>query len=474
MNEHIAIFVKGSHLIETAPEIMLEKKGVDPASFNVYGFKDALQSYVKKLVPNARILRIYWYEQACEEDEEELSRRKSMSRNGIKMRTFPYEDTDIDQELTDAAIEEARLLVDNQAVSDLLFIDNRMNSLVALEDIQAKGIHLHILDLGENSEDETLDIRASADTYSSWRIEELSRFMLDTYTGADHERALRLIEALSEEEDYAPSQDSLVSYSAQPDDEEFVEKSEEMEIESPRLEAAGPVSMPRFDDEDEVNEKADLEDFVYGYVANMPGDQIGYCLSRWEKGIRDVPVLHDRNVLAICRRQLDRNLTPDERVDMRALFHEAVTARSGEADIPPVESFRHMTNNAPEPAFTYSLPRKRSEPDMENNYSFRAAPPPASSMAPRMDFDSAEDIPHEDITEYVELFISGLGDEDLQNCIEYWDQGQIGVPSDFDKGTMALCRQELRRTLGEQEKFFMRKEFKRITHEVAQERGILQ
>ena len=42
----------------------------------------------------------------------------------------------------------------------------------------------------------------------------------------------------------------------------------------------------------------------------------------------------------------------------------------------------------------------------------------------------------------------------------------------FDKGVMAMCRQELGRNLGEQEKYFMRAEFKRIANEIATERGV--
>ena len=53
-----------------------------------------------------------------------------------------------------------------------------------------------------------------------------------------------------------------------------------------------------------------------------------------------------------------------------------------------------------------------------------------------------------------------------------WATGNQSVPMMLDRGVMALCRQELGRTLTELEKFFMRSEFKRIAKEIAEERHI--
>ena len=83
-----------------------------------------------------------------------------------------------------------------------------------------------------------------------------------------------------------------------------------------------------------------------------------------------------------------------------------------------------------------------------------------------------DEVAQTEITEYVEIFVAELNDDELSSCLAYWQEGQYGVPSMFDKGVMAMCRQELGRNLGEQEKYFMRAEFKRIANEISTERGV--
>ena len=480
MNEQIAIFVKGSYLLSQGPLSIKAKQKVDKNCLNVFGFKDTIQNHVKRLVPGARILRIYWYERELDEPESEFLRRRVLSKNGVKLVTFASTESDeeSDRTLTDSLLDEATALVDNNAVTDLLFIDDDLEAYTSLDDLQSKGIHIHFLDLGEISDEDTLDVRGSVDTYSSWTAEELTRFFLEEVTKPDQERSLGFFEANEPDELEEPVALSAALTDSKDESEPVSLRDSIQDPLPPAAYSKGSFeTADRGFDESTRASPADvgqLDELVSAYVAKMPTEQIAYCITRWEQGMRDVPVLHDRNVLATCRRQLDRNLTPDERVDMRALFHQAVTNRSSEVD-------HTIFNKAAKPPAAQSFQDEtlglrsmdsRFEQSSPARFSSRSQFEPGASYTLASNIEGAEEVQEEDITEYVEIYVGQLTDEELRSCVLFWESGQIGVPSEFDKGTMALCRQELNRTLGEQEKFYMRKEFKRIAQEVAQERAM--
>ena len=266
-----------------------------------------------------------------------------------------------------------------------------------------------------------------------------------------HEYDLPELPSNADEQDEEPAaevaQPTLASESVDPDwvdDEGF----EDYEVESSEF---STVSV-----DTEV-----ISPFVREYVEKMLDPQIRACVQYWSVGRRDVPTTHDKSVLAACREGIQRNLTPDERKVMRDEFMRIVNQQFVERGLEAATTKPNFR-----PSFTPSRFQSGTNQG-ENQFGQRFGGGFGDTTPNEID-----DVAQTEITEYVEIFVAELNDDELSSCLAYWQEGQYGVPSMFDKGVMAMCRQELGRNLGEQEKYFMRAEFKRIANEISSERGV--
>ena len=464
MSDHVGVFIDGRYLLRSGVKTLL-KEGVPkvvPHRFNVLAFKNAVMTLVERLVPGSRILRIYWYECEAEAEHVEYRRRVILAKNGVKLRTFSHETDENSLAIAtrDRISDDIQNLTNNGAISDALIVSESFDFEDLIDDVQAKGIHVHFVEIQRRELYLTLDLRAKVDTFSPWTTDSLSSFLLPNVgrVREDQDRILDpqeydLPEPLSNDdrqevgtsvEDAQTSIESDSTVSDWVDEEGF----EDFEVESGEF---SPISV-----DTEV-----ISPFVRDYIEKMLDPQIRACVQYWSVGRRDVPTTHDKSVLAACREGIQRNLTPDERKVMRDEFMRIVNQQFVE---------RGLEAATTKPNFRQAFTPSRFQSGGTQS---------EGQFAQRFGGGFGDNTPNEidevaqtEITEYVEIFVAELNDDELSSCLAYWQEGQYGVPSMFDKGVMAMCRQELGRNLGEQEKYFMRAEFKRIANEISTERGV--
>ncbi len=471
MSDHVGVFIDGRYLLTAGVETLVQEgvPKVVPYRFNVLAFKSSVMSLVERLVPDSRILRIYWYECEAEDSDDEYRRRVILAKNGIKMRTSPYErdEAALATATRDRISDDIQNLTDHRAMTDALIVSDIVDYDDMIDDVQAKGVHVHVVEIQRRKLYLTLDLRAKVDTFSPWTTDSLKSFLLpdDGHFRDDQDRVLDtpvqekeqplVSDAVLELEDEESSERFELHMATAGENEETTENWAEEDdfdaFESETAEYAVDSSVP---------ETADISPSVREYVEKMLDSQVRACVQYWSIGRRDVPTTHDKIVLAACREGVQRNLTPDERKVMRDEFMRIVNQQF-------VERGLETTPSKPAPPVRYSL--------AENRFQL-GGDPGRQSLGSR--FGSApseevDDVAQTEITEYVEIFVAELNDDELRSCLDYWEQGQYGVPSMFDKAIMAMCRQELGRNLGELEKYFMRAEFKRITNEIANDRGVV-
>ena len=464
MSDHVGVFIDGRYLLRSGVKTLLSEgvPKVVPHRFNVLAFKNAVKTLVERLVPGSRILRIYWYECEAEEGEIEYQRRLILAKNGIKLRTFSHETDESSLAIAtcDRISEDVQNLSTNNAISDALIVSESFEFEDLIDDVQARGIHVHFVEVQRREIHHTLDLRTKVDTFSPWTTDSLRNFLLPNVGRVrdDQDRILDpqeydLPQTVTDEDerkgetdvDVVQSATELESAGDWADEEGF----EDFEVE--------PGEFSTVSVETDV-----ISPFVRDYIEKMLDPQIRACIQYWSVGRRDVPTTHDKSVLAACREGIQRNLTPDERKVMRDEFMRIVNQQFVE---------RGLEAAATKPNFRPSFVPTRfqsgtnhGEGQFGNRFGggFNEATP-----------DAIDEVAQTEITEYVEIFVAELNDDELSSCLAYWQEGQYGVPSMFDKGVMAMCRQELGRNLGEQEKYFMRAEFKRVANEIATERGVV-
>ena len=465
MPDTVGVFVDGRYLLQTGVQALLsdETQQVVPQRFNVLAFKNAARSLVEGLMPNSRILRIYWYQHEAADDEDELNRKLALAKNGMNLRTFSFEEDDEagDSTIIDGISEDAQNLCNNGAISDALIVSGNTEFSDLFENVQAKGLRVHFVQTSSQEATETLELRTKVDTYAIWNVDRLKSFLLPSDANAREEQNLFLdpdeygipeIEDLVAEEshdepaEYHARESMLYSRVSTEDDAWDVEEDVELAESS-----ADPYKT------DELTTDL-LSQRVRTYSEGMNDSQIRACVQYWSVGHNDVPPMHDKSVLGACREGIQRNLTPNERKIMRDEFmritNQQFVERNLAVDTRPTNE-RRSFQRSPGERFQSS-----SRPRFIRNFQ--------QVMQTEVD----EDIKL-DLTEFVELSVARLTDEDLTECVTFWQNGEYGVPAQFDKAVMAVCRQELSRVLTEQEKFFMRAEFKRIANEIAEERGIV-
>lgn len=464
MSDHIGVFVDGRYLLRSGVKTLL-KEGVPkviPHRFNVLAFKNAVMALVERLVPGSRILRIYWYECEAEAEHIEYRRRVILAKNGVKLRTFSHETDDNSLALAarDRISDDIQNLTDNRGISDALIVSESFDFEDLVDDVQAKGIHVHFVEIQPRELYLTLDLRVKVDTFSPWTTDSLSSFLLPN-VGRIREDQDRILD---------PREYDL----PQPSIDEAEQQSQEGKNVEPVAEEEEPVTdwvdEEGFEDfEVEADEFSTvsvdtdvISPFVRDYIEKMLDPQIRACVQYWSVGRRDVPTTHDKSVLAACREGIQRNLTPDERKVMRDEFMRIVNQQFVERGLEAVSTKPNFRQSFTPSRFQSGSNQREGQ--FGNRFGGGFGEPTS---------DAIDDVAQTEITEYVEIFVAELNDDELSSCLAYWKEGQYGVPSMFDKGVMAMCRQELGRNLGEQEKFFMRAEFKRIANEIATERGVI-
>lgn len=466
MSDHIGVFIDGRYLLRSGVKTLV-REGVPkivPHRFNVLAFKNAVVSLVERLVPDSRILRIYWYECEAEAEHVEYRRRVILAKNGIKLRTFSHETDENSLAIAarDRISDDIQSLTNNAAISDVLIVSESVEFDDLIDDVQAKGIHVHFVEIQRRELYLTLDLRAKVDTFSPWTTDGLTRFLLPNVgrVREDQDRILDpqeydLPQSFETEDDQEDQEDATVEGSsvAQEDEIAVSDWADEEGFEDFAVEGEEFASVA-------VDTEV-ISPFVRDYVEKMLDPQIRACVQYWSVGRRDVPTTHDKSVLAACREGMQRNLTPDERKVMRDEFMRIVNQQFVERGLEATAPKTNFRSKFAAPRFQASANPGESQLGNRFGGNFNSATP-----------DEVDEIAQTEITEYVEIFVAELNDDELSSCLAYWQEGQYGVPSMFDKGVMAMCRQELGRNLGEQEKYFMRAEFKRIANEIASERSV--
>ncbi len=463
MSDHVGVFIDGRYLLRSGVKTLL-KEGVPkvaPHRFNVLAFKNAVMTLVERLVPGSRILRIYWYECEAEAEHVEYRRRVILAKNGVKLRTFSYETDESSLAIAtrDRISDDIQNLTNNKAISDALIVSESFDFEDLIDDVQAKGIHVHFVEIQRRELYLTLDLRAKVDTFSPWTTDSLRNFLLPN-VGRIREDQDRILDP--QEYDLPESSSNEVGQEG-----EMVTEEAQSSLESETVnDWAEDEGFDDYEVEDGEFSTVSVDSevispFVRDYIEKMLDPQIRACVQYWSVGRRDVPTTHDKSVLAACREGIQRNLTPDERKVMRDEFMRIVNQQFVERGLEAATTKPNFRQSFTPSRFQSGANQGEGQFGQRFGGGFGEATP-----------NEVDEVAQTEITEYVEIFVAELNDDELSSCLAYWQEGQYGVPSMFDKGVMAMCRQELGRNLGEQEKYFMRAEFKRIANEISSERGV--
>ena len=454
MSDQIGVFIDGDYLLKRGAARLARNSATQrvPHRFRPEPFKNTIRNQVKRIAQRDRILRIYWYEKPLEDPDDERQRRLSTAKNGIVLRDVTSGGSDSEEsDIQLWMLSDLQALVKNQAVSDVLIVCANLDHSSAVREIQNHGVRVHLNVIDPISPEDSVDSRALCDTFSILVLKDLANFLksdLDTAEAAEGrlinaDQIMRILEAEGEMWEL------------------------EQVIEAPLpMEQASRVAEPVALSSEEGY--ADVRPYVQSYVQKLSDGQIQSCVRYWNQGRKDVPTAHDKNVLAACRGAIERNLYPVERQEMRAAFQSTIFELFEERGLTDdIESASRLDRGSE------VMESASAVDDLNPSFERAYAPSPRTF---RSSFDTGEadvdeDVKHQ-ISDLVELYVSELNEDELLNCLRYWETGSFGVPSIFDKGVMAVCRQELNRHLYDSEKFFMRSEFKRVAEEVAGDKGL--
>lgn len=485
MTDLVGVFVDGEYVLVNGAARLTRASSDQtmPSKFLVTSFSSSIRILAKRLTNRDVNYRVYWYEQTNPDQEAELNRRLKTAQNSIVLRDIvPSFDSEQDAErsteddsidhaepgisnpavkilIKENMMQDINTLVENRAISDVILVTQDVEIFQQVRPIQDRGIRVHVLVMEQSSPEQTVEIRANFDSFHTWELKDLRRVFTAEPLVAETSDVRNI-----DLDHYG----SIIEETAASFDDSKDEEQEE------RL-TTPAFQLPHTAIEDDQFSHVDVRPFVKAYVEKMDDRHLRSCMRYWQLGRRDVPTLHDKNVLAACREALGRILHPNERQDMRTAFQSYVSELAEEhglsVNLPDHdESFeRESSRNQ-----IYGLPSAsevhepyRESPRLEAPYSM------ARSGSFDADEEAVSDEAKDQISDFVYVYVAELNDDELLQCQNFWHAGNFGVPSNFDKGVMAICRQELGRHLRDVEKFFMRSEFKRVAEEVSQVKGLI-
>lgn len=136
-----------------------------------------LSSLAKTIEPNARLLRIYWYDGLYRGSTESFDQRAIAESENVKCRFGTInshgEQKGVDSLIVTDMIELAR----GQAISDALVVSGDEDIRVGVQVAQSFGIRVHLLGIQPSRGSQSPDLRAESDTLHEWSDTQVSSWL---------------------------------------------------------------------------------------------------------------------------------------------------------------------------------------------------------------------------------------------------------------------------------------------------------
>ncbi len=271
----LAIFVDAGYLYAQGSVCVFGERRerrhlrIDPDAVTI-----ALKDIGRQLVPEAYLLRIYWYD-GLRSGLPTPEQSAIAALPDVKMR-FGYvnsagQQKGVDTRIVTDLVELAR----NQAITDAIVVSGDEDLRVGVEIAQSFGIRVHLLGIQPAAGSQARALRDEADSVTEWQRQQVTAWLQGSAGISSEAAPARML---------------------------------------------APVSA----------ESQSLASHVTNFVAAIENETYRKLLDQSRAGNLIVPPEIDRPLLASARRHLERQLSDEERAQMRRLFWEAITARSAE------------------------------------------------------------------------------------------------------------------------------------------------
>ncbi len=281
--DRIAIFVDAGYLFAQGSVALCGSKRprtnvvLDPSSVI-----QPLKDFAKDRAPDAKLLRIYWYDGAIGGARPTADQALLAHLDDVKLRlgfvNSAGQQKGVDSLIVTDLIELARL----GSLSDAVLLSGDEDVRVGVQIAQNYGVRIHLLGIFPSRGSQSQQLLQEADTTKEWDADMIASFL-----------------ALRE------------SNVATPDD----------------LEAKTEPAAPH---EPGTETLAALHTEVSRFVDGLKESDVVAIGTYW-KSERGVPFEHDKIMLARCRDAIGRNLERDEMREIRRRFQRLVRERLGQA-----------------------------------------------------------------------------------------------------------------------------------------------
>jgi uncharacterized LabA/DUF88 family protein len=281
----LAVFVDAGYLYAQGSALLAgQKQPRNAVSLNIASVLQHLRTAAKAAEPNARLLRIYWYDGLLRGGQLNNEQKDLALSPDVKMRlglvNSRGEQKGVDSLIVTDLIDLAR----NQAISDALIVSGDEDIRVGVQVAQTFGVRVHLAGIKPARGSQSPDLIQEADTHSEWVDDEVRAWLTV--------QPQMVVAAAPVPAAAVPAPPARVR---------------------PAAPAAGS-----FDDIVRVE--------VAAAVARLDEASLAAAKLHITQNRRQVPRTLDAPTLAVIRESLARELTDDERKHYRKALVEAVLA----------------------------------------------------------------------------------------------------------------------------------------------------
>ncbi|RWG07547.1 NYN domain-containing protein [Mesorhizobium sp.] len=275
-----AVFVDAGYLFAQGSTALTgSKKARTALSLDAKLVVECLKEAVTERAPDAKLLRIYWYDGATSGSRPTTDQAAVASLDDVKLRlgfiNSHGQQKGVDSLIVTDMIELARL----KSISDAVLLSGDEDVRVGVQIAQNYGVRVHLLGIAPSRGSQSQQLMQEADTTTEWGAETIKKF----------------ISVREEKEEVIKVAAAKTAYASVP--------------------AAGGAEG-----------FATIETSVIAFVEGLGKTDLDGIVAYW-KTDRGVPSEMDRKLLPICGAAIGGKLSPEEIRHMRATFQKIVKAK---------------------------------------------------------------------------------------------------------------------------------------------------
>lgn len=286
---------------------------------------DEIQVVLQDVVGNTNLLRVYWYESSTSNRMLSQEQLDIGQQNGFKLRLVSLHQDNFRSAISSSMSKDLSELGANGAISDALVVARNDTLRSGIEICQSHGVRVHMLEAFPEDDSEFSWLKSDVDTTTAWRQDILSKFLTP--------RSLSPDESFDTGKHNYGHAESPLSAAPEPSlSSPQTQTASRMMHSSTTTESDMSVELREANTFRVADLSSEITDAIHvvvnEFIDQLYDDELKSCLEFWRTG-RGVPNSYDKSLLFECRNALDRNLTDDERLEMRNSFRRIVIKRFG-------------------------------------------------------------------------------------------------------------------------------------------------